>query len=92
MKEKGWKEIPIGTRIEEPGNAREYKTGDWRTFKPIRDDEKCTNCLFCWIFCPDAAINTKDGKIGKIDYNYCKGCGICAEECPVDAIEMVLDE
>jgi pyruvate ferredoxin oxidoreductase delta subunit len=26
-----------------------------------------------------------------IDYNYCKGCGICAEECPVDAIEMKME-
>jgi pyruvate ferredoxin oxidoreductase delta subunit len=24
-----------------------------------------------------------------IDYEYCKGCGICAEECPADAIKMV---
>lgn len=92
MKEKGWKEIPIATRIEEPGNAREYKTGDWRTYKPIRDEEKCTNCLFCWIYCPDGAVLVEDGEITCIDYDYCKGCGICAEECPVDAIEMVLDE
>jgi pyruvate ferredoxin oxidoreductase delta subunit len=25
----------------------------------------------------------------EIDLDYCKGCGICAEECPVDAIEMI---
>jgi pyruvate ferredoxin oxidoreductase delta subunit len=24
-----------------------------------------------------------------INYDYCKGCGICAEECPADAIRMV---
>lgn len=24
-----------------------------------------------------------------IDYKYCKGCGICAHECPIDAIDMV---
>jgi len=93
MKEKGWKEIPIGTRIEEPGNAREYKTGDWRTYKAVRDAEKCTHCLFCWIYCPDGAILVdEDGKVTGIDYDYCKGCGICAQECPVDAIEMVLEE
>jgi len=25
----------------------------------------------------------------KIDYDYCKGCGICAQECPAKAIRMV---
>jgi pyruvate ferredoxin oxidoreductase delta subunit len=25
----------------------------------------------------------------EIDYRYCKGCGICAEECPTKAIAMV---
>jgi pyruvate ferredoxin oxidoreductase delta subunit len=29
-----------------------------------------------------------DGK-GVIDYNYCKGCGICKEQCFVEAIEMI---
>jgi len=37
-------------------------------------------------------IKVKDGKIVGIDLNHCKGCGICAHECPVDAIEMVEEE
>jgi Pyruvate/2-oxoacid:ferredoxin oxidoreductase delta subunit len=27
-------------------------------------------------------------KKASIDYNYCKGCGICAKECPAKAIIM----
>ncbi len=89
MKEKGWKDIPIGGLILEPGNAINYKTGSWRTFKPIRDEEKCTHCLLCWIYCPDSSIIVEDGKIKGIDYEHCKGCGICSTQCPVNAIKMV---
>ena len=30
-----------------------------------------------------------DGKLVGIDYHHCKGCGICAQECPCGAIDMV---
>lgn len=88
MKEKGWKEIPEAGLILEAGNSVKYKTGAWRSQRPIRDKEKCIHCLLCWIYCPDTAIKVKDGKIKEIDYDYCKGCGICARECPVKCIEM----
>jgi len=88
---KGWKQLAIGGRIEEAGNSACYETGSWRTFRPVRDESKCTHCLRCWIWCPDSAIKVKDGKIVGIDLDHCKGCGICAEVCPpkVHAIEMV---
>ena len=85
---KNWKELPAGGIIEKGGNAEEYKTGGWRTFKPIIDSEKCINCLQCWINCPDSSIITKDGKFGDFDYDHCKGCGICASVCPVKCIKM----
>jgi 2-oxoisovalerate ferredoxin oxidoreductase delta subunit len=68
------------------------KTGTWRIFKPIIDKEKCIKCYRCWIFCPENTIRIeKDGTI-VIDYDYCKGCGVCANECPVKAITMVKEE
>lgn len=88
----GWKSIPIGGLILKAGNAVEYETGDWRAYRPIRDKEKCTNCLICWILCPDGSILVEDEKITGIDLAHCKGCGICAHECPVDAINMVEEE
>jgi pyruvate ferredoxin oxidoreductase delta subunit len=88
---KGWKEIPIAGVCWVP--SEEYQTGDWRTFKPVRDLEKCTRCLLCYIYCPDSAISWSPDK-GDIefDYNFCKGCGICANECPVDAITLVFEQ
>jgi len=89
MKEKGWKEIPIGGLILEAGNAEKYETGSWRSFRPVKDEEKCTDCLICWIYCPDSSIIVEEGKIKGIDYAHCKGCGICAAQCPRKAIKMV---
>lgn len=69
------------------GSFIENKTGDWRTFMPIIDKEKCIGCKLCWFYCPEGCIKMVDGK-ADVDYDYCKGCGICANECPVKAIEM----
>lgn len=50
---------------------------------------RCTMCDNCYIFCPDNAINHKNGEFGyNIDYDYCKGCGICVTECPRNAMGM----
>jgi pyruvate ferredoxin oxidoreductase delta subunit len=92
-KPKGWKELPIGCVIEKAGNSDEYETGSWRTFRPVLDTEKCTNCLICWIYCPDSSIRVENAKVVGFDLDHCKGCGICAQECPpkVKAISMKLE-
>ena len=53
MDEIKWTELEPGCVIVEPGNAREYKTGDWRTTgHPLVDKEKCTGCKKCAEICP----------------------------------------
>lgn len=47
----------------------------------------CNRCDLCLVFCPDAAISHVDGGYA-IALEYCKGCGVCAEECPRGAIVM----
>ncbi len=89
----GWRDLAIGGVIEKAGNAEEYETGSWRVQRPILDKNKCTSCLLCWIFCPDSSILLEDGKVSGIDLEHCKGCGICAHECPLKdkAIVMQLE-
>ena len=82
-KEPGWRDLPKGGLITKPGTSAEYNTGDWRTERPIFDAEKCIDCKICWIYCPDSSIMiNEEGKVCGVDYEHCKGCGICAEECP----------
>ncbi len=62
-----------------------------RQSEPQKEAERCLSCGLCpqnpeickncWQFCPDAAVEFKDGKF-EINLDYCKGCLICSEECP----------
>ena len=87
MELKGWREIPIGGMILEAGNATLYQTGDWRAFRPVRGEAECTNCFQCWLFCPDSSIlvDAQEERMGGFDLEHCKGCGLCAAVCPVNA-------
>ncbi len=73
--------------LSKPKKGASGKTGMWRTEKPVLDKERCTNCLLCWVFCPESAIYRTEDKV-EIDYEYCKGCGVCANECARGAIKM----
>jgi NADPH-dependent glutamate synthase beta subunit-like oxidoreductase len=63
----------------------------------------CNLCSNCWAFCPDLAVNITSGESDgtytmlkgehmDINYEVCKGCGICARECPRGAIAMEKEE
>lgn len=88
---KAWQELVEGGIIPQGGTSLEYRTGGWRRQRPVRDESRCSNCLLCWIYCPDSAILVENGKIVGFDLDHCKGCGICARECPpkFKAIVMV---
>ncbi len=60
-------------------------TGNWRFLRPVIDQEKCTQCRICWIYCPDNCIQESAAGYG-VNLKYCKGCGICWTECPAGAI------
>ncbi|MCJ7768371.1 4Fe-4S binding protein [Candidatus Bathyarchaeota archaeon] len=89
-REKSWKEASIAGVCWK--SSKTYLTGDWKTYTPVRDIAKCTKCLQCTIFCPDGAIHwiPEKGDI-EFDLDFCKGCGICANECPAKAIVMKIE-
>ncbi|MAF10334.1 ferredoxin [Candidatus Poribacteria bacterium] len=87
-----WRDLPAGGTVPQGGTSENYVTGGWRSDKPIFDAVTCTHCLLCWVFCPDSAIDLDDGKVTGVAYDHCKGCGICAYECPKqDAMVMAPD-
>ena len=99
------KYITRGSVIPKGGTSVEYKTGNWRTFRPVIRYEECIRCYICWQFCPEPAIRKVDGskypaplpalqkkEAVEIDYDYCKGCGICVNECPKKSIDFVKEE
>jgi len=53
----------------------------------------CFQCDNCFGVCPDNAVMKVDEAHGyRFDYDFCKGCGLCVQECPCGAIEMVPEE
>ena len=87
-----WKDLESGSIVTEPGNASQYRTGDWRSRRPIIDKDKCNKCTLCYIFCPEGCIERNSEGYFDVNLYYCKGCGICAEECRRKAITMVEEE
>ena len=84
-----YKVLPIGGANIDSGNSVDYITGGWRSERPVWDAEGCKQCLICWVVCPDSSILVEDGKMTGIDYDHCKGCGVCVHECKFGALEFV---
>jgi heterodisulfide reductase subunit A2 len=58
------------------------------------DLESCSSCKKCWENCPYGAIEAVEDEAGgkpkpHVLEALCKGCGLCAADCPKDAIQIV---
>ena len=87
-----WRDLEIGAIVTEPGSAAQYKTGDWRSQRTTYDFTKCIKCGLCQIYCPEGCIEKNDDGDFEANVYYCKGCGVCARECPTKVITMVVEE
>ncbi len=63
---------------------------DWRIEKPLFNKDYCIDCQFCWVYCPDMSIIARDKKMVGIDFDHCKGCGICVEVCPTNPKSLLM--
>lgn len=71
-------------------NSRFKLVSDWRVLKPVYNRDVCIDCQNCWAYCPDSAIISRDKKMTGIDYDHCKGCGICVEVCPTNPKSLLM--
>ena len=84
--------------VEARGGFEEVELGLDKT--PVINEGRrcfsCGSCLVCdncWTLCPDTAVlrteeTLDNGAHYRFDYDYCKGCGLCAHECPTGFILM----
>ena len=86
--------------VAPPGGSLVNKTGAWRSNRPTFKHTACIGCQACVQVCPEGSVFANPTekhlceKLKKevanfdVDLDYCKGCGMCATECPVDDIDM----
>jgi pyruvate ferredoxin oxidoreductase delta subunit len=91
----GWHEMRDAIIVEavKPGERNpHYKSSSDRTMRPVVNFDTCIKCRQCWIDCPDECFEISPEALHPVNYEYCTGCGICANVCPVeDCIVMVND-
>ena len=82
--------IPQEERNYSPNNSFTASVADWRIEKPIFNKDYCIDCQFCWVYCPDVSIVSRDKKMLGVDYDHCKGCAICVEVCPTNPKSLLM--
>ena len=88
---KKWQDLEIGGINSDSGNSIKKGLNNLEICKkPEFNPELCRNCFLCWVFCPDNAIMIENSMVTGINYDFCKGCGICITECPVTEAQKPL--
>ncbi|MEA3491823.1 MAG: 4Fe-4S dicluster-binding protein [Campylobacterota bacterium] len=77
-------------RVYSNYNTYTATVASWRVEKPIFNIDVCIDCQNCWVWCPDTSILSRDKQMLGIDYDHCKGCGVCAEVCPTNPKSLIM--
>lgn len=85
----------VAMRKAEDRNYSEFNSytatvASWRVVKPVYNRDICIDCQNCWVWCPDSSIISRDKQILGIDYDHCKGCGVCVEVCPTNPKSLLM--
>ncbi len=80
---------PEDRPVAETNSMNKY-VGDWRVVKPVWNVDLCIDCQNCWLYCPDSSIISRDKEMVGVDYNHCKGCGICSQVCPTNPKSLIM--
>lgn len=91
-------ENSANAEIQKHNDERAYRSDSsytasvahWRVEKPVHNSEICINCFNCWVACPDAAILVRNDKLSGVDYQHCKGCGVCVSVCPTNPKSLLM--
>ena len=71
-------------------NSYTASVASWRVLKPVYNSDICIDCQNCWVWCPDTSIISRDKQMLGIDYDHCKGCGVCVEVCPTNPKSLLM--
>ncbi len=85
----------VAMRKAEDRNYAEFNSytatvASWRVVKPVYNRDICIDCQNCWVWCPDSSIISRDKQMLGIDYDHCKGCGVCVEVCPTNPKSLLM--
>ncbi|HLJ80692.1 MAG TPA: 4Fe-4S dicluster-binding protein [Ktedonobacterales bacterium] len=86
--------VPRGFVSGPRGQSRNtsFKRGTTKTQRPVVRFDLCTKCTLCWLECPDECFDPTTDGLYDVNYEYCVGCGKCAEICPVQECIVMVDE
>lgn len=86
--------VKRGFEMGPKGQSRNamFKRGTTKTQRPAVRFDLCTKCTLCWVECPDECFDPTTDGYYDIEYQYCVGCGKCAEICPVKECIVMVDE
>ncbi len=86
--------VPRSFAMGPHGQSRNasFKRGTTKTQRPVVRFDLCTKCTLCWLECPDECFDPTPDGLYDVAYEYCVGCGKCAEVCPVQECIVMVDE